>query len=278
MRLFNHSTQVTLAVAIGMVLATQAVAQEFDVVILNGRVMDPETNFDGIRNVGIKGDRIVTITEKEIAGKKTIDATGHAVVPGFINTHCHSFAPFDQKLQAQDGTTTLLDTEGGGSNARLFYEKYEGDSFINFGTGIGHEEVRRVVLDGLREEDTFDPTEILVSRGLAEKDGRAQWALDIPTPEQHKEILRMYEQGMRDGAITVNSTVGYMGYGTPTYEIFDLQKHQILSSPKYAVITAGWLRISSGVPSAIVWPKSMTLITGLSSNFATSTFDGFKSR
>ena len=63
-----------------------------------------------------------------------------------------------------------------------------------------------------------------VSRGLAEADGRGQWALDIPTPEQHKEILRFYEQGMRDGAISVNSTVGYMGYGTPTYEIFDLQK------------------------------------------------------
>ena len=199
-------------------------SQEYDIVILNGRVMDPETNFDGVRNVGIKGDRIVKITEEKISGKKSIDATGHAVVPGFINTHCHSFAPFDQKLQAHDGTTTLLDTEGGGSNARLFYEKYEGNSFINFGTGIGHEEVRRVVLDGLREEDTFDPTEILVSRGLAETDGRAQWALDIPTPEQHKEILRLYEQGMRDGAITVNSTVGYMGYGTPTYEIFDLQK------------------------------------------------------
>ena len=214
----------TSVIIVGALLAQHARAQDFDLVILNGRVMDPETKFDGIRNVGIKGDRIVKITEDKITGKKTIDAAGHAVVPGFINTHCHSFAPFDQKLQAHDGTTTLLDTEGGGSNVRLFYEKYEGNSFINFGTGVGHEEVRRVVLDGLREEDTFDPTEILVSRGLAEKDGRAQWALDIPTPEQHKEILRMYEQGMRDGAISVNSTVGYMGYGTPTYEIFDLQK------------------------------------------------------
>ncbi len=34
----------------------------FDIVINNGRVMDPETEFDGIRNVGIKVSRIVTIT------------------------------------------------------------------------------------------------------------------------------------------------------------------------------------------------------------------------
>ena len=217
-----------IAVVVAMVItagiAPFASAQDYDLVILNGRVMDPETKFDKVSNVGIKGDRIVKITEEKITGKKTIDAKGHAVVPGFINTHSHSFAPFDQKMMAHDGTTTLLDTEGGVASARLFYDKYKGNSFLNYGVGISHEEVRRVVLDGLDPKDTSDPTEILVSRGLAEADGRAQWALDIPTPEQHKEILRMYEQGMRDGAVTVNSTVGYMGYGTPTYEIFDLQK------------------------------------------------------
>jgi len=196
----------------------------YDIVILGGRVMDPETGFDGVHNVGIRGDRIAIITEAEIQGAETIDATGHAVAPGFINTHSHSFAPFDQKMMAHDGTTTILDTEGGVSDARLFYDKYDGGSFINYGTGISHEAVRRVVLDGLRHEDCSDPTFAYASRGLAEEDGRAQWALDAPTPDQHRQILTIYEQGMRDGAITVNSTVGYMGYGTPTYEIFDLQK------------------------------------------------------
>ena len=38
----------------------------YDLVILNGRVMDPETEFDAIRNVGIKDGRIATITEEEI--------------------------------------------------------------------------------------------------------------------------------------------------------------------------------------------------------------------
>jgi N-acyl-D-amino-acid deacylase len=100
---------------------------------------------------------------------------------------------------------------------------------LNYGVGISHEEVRRVVLDGLTVEETSDPTYVLNTRSRAEElaaenNTTSKWAVQVPTPEQHKEILRFYEQGMLDGAISVNTTVGYMGYGVPTYEIFDLQK------------------------------------------------------
>jgi N-acyl-D-amino-acid deacylase len=125
---------------------------------------------------------------------------------------------------AHDGTTTLLDTEGGVASIPYFYNKYDDNSFLNYGTGVSHEEVRRVVLDGVPVEKASDPTGILISRALAEEDGRGSWALDIPTHEQHVKILEIYEQGIRNGAVSVNSTVGYMGYGTPTFEIFDLQK------------------------------------------------------
>ncbi len=207
-----------------LAVVSPAWSADYDIVILDGRVMDPETGFDAIRNVGIKGNRIAVITETDIEGDKVIEATGLAVVPGFINTHSHSFAPFDQKMMAYDGTTTLLITEDGVSNAHLFYERYEDKSLLNFGSGISHESVRRVVLDGLTQERTSDPTSILIERGLAQEDGRAQWALDVATPEEHRQILTMFEQGMRDGAICVTSTVDYMGYAVPTYEIFDLQK------------------------------------------------------
>jgi len=189
-----------------------APSDSFDIVIANGRVMDPECNFDGVRNVGIKGNRIALISAGELKGQRTIDAKSHVVAPGFINNHNHTYAPFAQKIMAHDGTTTLLDTESGSSSPRLFYDKYKDNSMLNYGAFVGHEPARDIVLDGLKEEDTFDSTNVLLMRGKAAADGRNQWALDVPTPEQHEKILG------------VGSNVGYMGYGTPTYEMYDLQK------------------------------------------------------
>lgn len=58
--------------------------------MLNGRVMGPEAQLDGVANVGIKGSRISVITIYKISGKETIDAKGPVVAPGFIDTRFHS--------------------------------------------------------------------------------------------------------------------------------------------------------------------------------------------
>ncbi|MCO4820787.1 MAG: hypothetical protein KC469_01880, partial [Flavobacteriaceae bacterium] len=98
----------------------------YDVVILNGRVMDPETNFDGIRNVGIKDGRIISITEAEISGKEIIDARGHVVAPGFIDYEQHGLDPFGIKVNLRDGVTTQMDFEVGALNIPEWYEKRSG--------------------------------------------------------------------------------------------------------------------------------------------------------
>jgi len=43
-------------------LSTVSLTQNYDAVILNGRVMDPETGFDQVANVGISNGWITTIT------------------------------------------------------------------------------------------------------------------------------------------------------------------------------------------------------------------------
>ncbi|MBW2516682.1 MAG: amidohydrolase family protein, partial [Deltaproteobacteria bacterium] len=88
-------------------------AQDYDLVILNGRVMDPETQLDAVRNVGIKDGTIALITKEKITGQKTIDATGHIVAPGFIDIHAHGQNIGDYRMQAMQGVTTMLELESG---------------------------------------------------------------------------------------------------------------------------------------------------------------------
>ena len=61
----------------------------YDLVIRNGTVVDG-TGLPSYRaDVGIKGDRIVTIGRITERGKEEVDATGHVVTPGFIDGHTH---------------------------------------------------------------------------------------------------------------------------------------------------------------------------------------------
>ena len=88
-----------------------AFAQQYDLVITNGRVMDPETMLDDVANVGVIGGRIAAITKSRIKGSETIDATGLVVAPGFIDTHFHAVDPFASKMAVADGITTGMDLE-----------------------------------------------------------------------------------------------------------------------------------------------------------------------
>ncbi len=59
-----------VGMVLGLMLAVPALAADYDLVILNGRVIDPETNFDGIRNVGIKGGKTAGITRTRSRARK----------------------------------------------------------------------------------------------------------------------------------------------------------------------------------------------------------------
>ena len=100
-------------VVVGLISGATALAADYDIVIKNGRVMDPENKYDKIANVGIKNGTIATITHKAIKGKQTIDATGHVVAPGFIDIHAHGQNIGDYRMQAMQGVTTMLELESG---------------------------------------------------------------------------------------------------------------------------------------------------------------------
>ena len=106
---------------------------QYDIVISGGRVIDPETKLDAVRNVGIIGDRIAEISSEALSGKETIDASGLVVAPGFIDLHVHGRTNEEQEYQLHDGLTTTLELEWGIENLKEWLASRKSKALINYG-------------------------------------------------------------------------------------------------------------------------------------------------
>src|SRR5689334_18131505 len=90
-----------------------ASAQRYAVVISRGRVIDPETKLDAVRDVAIQGGKIAAISEASLQGSEVVDARGLVVTAGFIDVHQHGQTPENYAFKARDGVTTALEMEIG---------------------------------------------------------------------------------------------------------------------------------------------------------------------
>jgi len=192
--------------------AGNAGAQEtYDLVILNGRVMDPETSFDAIANVGIKDGSIVAITEDPIEGEQTIDATGHVVAPGFIDLHAHGQNIGDYRMQAMQGVTTMLELESGVLPISEWYDTQAKKNLpLNFGAAAAWTYARIATFTDTEPEPT--------AAYFQEAQGRSDWKMNIATPEQQEKILGLIKQGLDEGGLGIGINAGYApGYGQEEY-------------------------------------------------------------
>ena len=211
-----------------VIISTTALAADYDVVINNGRVMDPETKFDAVRNVGIKDGRIATITEESISGAETIDATGHVVTAGFIDYEQHGLDPWGIKVNLRDGVTTQMDFEVGALNIPEWYAKREGTTQANFGTVAGQEYARMRIHDpemDLSGPDISMPYTLNKHRAESKaQDGHEGWSQNTSSYEQMNEVHKILDEELRQGALGIGSLIGYAQKAIVTYEMFTTQK------------------------------------------------------
>src|ERR1035441_542651 len=123
-----------------VLFALPLLAQTYDMAIANGRVLDPASNLDAIRHIGILDGKIAAVSTAPLAAGTaltTIDAEGLVVAPGFIDLHSHGQTPENYRFKARDGVTTALELEVGAHPAASWYTQREGRALINYGASSG---------------------------------------------------------------------------------------------------------------------------------------------
>ena len=192
--------------ALSLLPPRQASAQDvgpFDLVIQGGRVVDPETGFDGVANVGIRNGRVVLVGTGGMSGERIIDANGLVVAPGFIDplTSVGAAVMPSALYKVTDGVTTVLSLHGGPVDVGGLYDAMaERGALLNYGTNVGHGALRGAV--GLSSGD----------------EGERQ----VPaSPEQIDEIVELARQGIMDGALGIGFGLQYVP-STSEEEVFRL--------------------------------------------------------
>lgn len=174
----------------------------YDTVILGGRVIDPETKLDTIKNIGIRDGKIEIITEVELLGKKIINVKGMVVAPGFIDLHGHGQNLAADRMQAFDGVTTSLELESGILPIGDWYDKQSKlPRALNYGASAAWTFSRISEMEDLEMKADL--------RWFQSAFSLNKWVNDPAGPEQVKRIVERIKKGIEEGSIGIGVNHGY---------------------------------------------------------------------
>ena len=197
---------IVLAALFLTVNSCQVFTPGWDIVIINGQVIDGTGNPPYRADLAIKGEKIVKIGSLETKGaRKIIDASGLYVVPGFIDVHTHADRKIDSHPTVMNyllqGVTTVVGGNCGGSRYPLrdLFSRLEKErTAINFASLIGHNTIRRQIMGN---------------------DDRA------PNAEELSQMQELVKEEMLAGAIGFSTGLAYVpGRYSTTEEIIELVK------------------------------------------------------
>jgi N-acyl-D-aspartate/D-glutamate deacylase len=228
-------------------------ASSYDIVISGGRVIDPESGLDAIRNVGLRAGKIAAISDNPLQGSTMIDATGLVVSPGFINVHSHSWTPLGQQFELRDGVTTALELESGAFPVGDFgiYAPIAiaGHALINYGASVGHAWIRSAILDG---DDAVTGFDGLLQRAVA---GGNALTMELPSfraplAVAQREILReRLRAGLDQGGLGIGMLLDYMS------EVVDREELQVVfdvAAERQAPVIVHVRRGVAGDPAGLI--------------------------
>ena len=164
----------------------------FETVISGGRVIDPDSGFDGIANIGISGDSIRLVSDSPLNGNSEIDATGLVVAPGFIDVLSYPTNGYGEWFKIADGVTSNLCLHGIDNPMEQFLENTKAHNPpVNYGGAVDHYQHRIILGVGIQKT----------------------------TEKQRRTLLERAETDLQAGAIGIHQQ--------PEYTV-DLQKSEMV--------------------------------------------------
>jgi dihydroorotase/N-acyl-D-amino-acid deacylase len=179
--------------------------KNYDIIILNGTVYDGSLSNPALLDIGIRGDKIVTLGSlADQSATRVIDASGLAVAPGFIDLHAHLepiFSLSDCESHIRQGVTTSL----GGPDGRgpvpfgVYLDSLSKKGVgMNVGFLVGHNTVRRKIMN---------------------LDNRA------PTSSELEKMKNLVAKAMQEGAFGISTGLKYLpGNFSEIEEVIELSK------------------------------------------------------
>lgn len=180
----------------------------YDLLIVHGRVIDPENAVDAKVNIGITEGRIVYLGDETAEAHSVIDATGKIVAPGFIDLHSHAQDLAGHRLQALDGVTTSLELEGGAAPVLKSYDWAAGEGRpLHYGYSAGWLYIRAIVKEQL-DDDAVAALPALPLDNFSVIQGGQHWG-EPATADELEQIIALVEEQLQAGAIGIGMLLGY---------------------------------------------------------------------
>ena len=210
-----------LLLLLAVLTAAAQAPETYDVVLAGGRVIDPESGLDAVRDIGLRGDTIAAISRNRLAGDTVVQVDGLVVAPGFIDLHAHGQSRQSNEYQAHDGVTTALELESGVVHVEEWLRARQGKRLVNYGASVSHGGSRPFVMPELADV-------LARRRALVRSGGRAgpndfaelrRAGYKELTPEQIEEVSGHLDQGLKEGALGIGMSHGYYP-GATQEEIF----------------------------------------------------------
>ncbi len=195
-------------------------AAQFDLVIANGRVMDPESGLDAIRHIGIRNGKIAAVSAQPLSGRQTINAANLVVAAGFIDLHSHGTTNAANEFQAHDGVTTALELESGVPSLKAYLDSRTGKALLNFGATISHSAARVMAMKEFAAKASAWAESTEAARGIRER-GRD---LRLKSEEEYSQLAFLMERGLREGALGLGVIPAYVPGATrgEVYRVYQM--------------------------------------------------------